>query len=165
MAVTHPRDRALQIAAARDAAALQQELTDALHDPAFAAHDEALVELGAAAARGGHRGLDRVLFDLAGCAPDARTAALLVLAGYWHAAERVDPAVYAGLVDLLHRDAALWDDDQRAGIAAFSALTALTVHPDRGVAPAAATAERLAVLRRVKHTSPYLAGVAARAGV
>lgn len=162
---SHPRDRAQHIAAAADTAALMQRFTEALHDPVFAVHDEALMEVGASAARAGHDGLDAVLVDLAACAPEARASAYLVLTGYWHAARRIDTGAYARIVTLLHGDASLWEADQRTGIAALSALSALTVHPDRGVAPADATAERLAVLRRVKHTSPTLADVAARAGV
>ncbi len=160
-----PRDRARHIAAAGDTAALVQQLTEALDDPVFAAHDEALMELGASAARAGHHGLDAVLVELAACAPHARIGAYLVLTGYWHAAAQIDADAYARIVELLHGDASLWEGDQRAGIAALSALSALTVHDDRGVAPADAIAERLAVLRRVKHTSPTLAGVAARAGI
>lgn len=164
MTPADPRERARQIAGAGDVGAVVHQLAEALDDPAFATHDEALMDLGASAARAGHEELDTVLVELVALAPEARFAVYLVLAGYWHAAARVAVGTYARLVEALHNDATLWDGEQRDGLAALAALAALTVHEDRGVDPAHAAAERIAVLRRVKHRSPYLAGLAERAG-
>jgi hypothetical protein len=164
MALASLHEYAAQATEIGDAAA-RTELPEIGQDPTLAAHSKALMALGASNARAGHLGVDAVLVDLAACTPEARVAAYFVLVGYWHTAARVDPDAYDRLIDVLHCDASLWDDDQQAGVAALAALTALTVHDDRGVEPAVAAAERRAVLRRVKHTSPYLAGVARRAGV
>lgn len=156
-----PSVRLATLATTADAAELVARLPAALGELARAGHEEGLVELGAGIARAGHPGLDRTLLALS-VSPVIGAAALLVLAGYWHAIDRVDPRVYLELVGELRAGSPAWRGDQAVGLAGITALAALCVHDDRGVDPVVARAARLALVEGVADTSPYLRGLADR---
>lgn len=155
------RARVATMSAIADPAQLARAVGASIGQPPLAGDDQTLIELGVGIARAGQRGFDRTLLALT-ADPTLRAAALLVLAGYWRGAERVEPAVYRAVVDDVALDPAAWDGDQADGLAALAAIAALTVHAERGVDPADANAARLAVVERFAHTSPYLTGLAER---